>query len=143
MADIKKYLSLERLAEYDALLKAKIAADDAATLEAANKHADELVEGVNAAITSGDVVVKEAEHATSSDSAVKATQDANGNVIVDTYETKADAEAKLAEAKEYFDVKFDGHTHSWNDLVDKPFGEEGGAGATTVEWANSNWSKQY
>ena len=124
MADIKKYLSLERLAEYDALLKAKMATDDASTLESAKEYADELVDGVNTAITSGNVVVKEAEHATSADSAAKATQDANGNVIVDTYETKVDAETKLAEAKEYVDTKIDSHTHSWNNLTDKPFGEE-------------------
>lgn len=65
----KKYLSLERLAEYDALLKAKIAQDDAATLDA---------------------------------------------------------------AKDYINQKFDGHTHSWNELTDKPFGEEG-SGAV-IEW---------
>lgn len=68
MADIRKYLSLERLAEYDALLKAKIAQDDAATLDA---------------------------------------------------------------AKDYVDQKFDGHTHSWNDLEDKPFGE---GGMTEITW---------
>lgn len=115
----KKYLSLERLAEYDALLKAKIAQDDASTLDAAKEYADGLIEGVNTSITNitnGDVVVKEAEHATSADSATtadsatvaesatKATQDGNGAVIADTYETKADAAAKLDEAKEYTDT---------------------------------------
>lgn len=115
----KKYLSLERLAEYDALLKAKIAQDDASTLDAAKEYADGLIEGVNTSITNitnGDIVVKEAEHATSADSAVtadsatsaesatKATQDGNGAVIADTYETKADASAKLDEAKEYTDT---------------------------------------
>lgn len=134
----KKYLSLERLAEYDTLLKAKMATDDASTLESAKEYADELVEGVNTAITSGDVVVKEAEHAVSADSAVKATQDANGNVIAETYETKTDAASKLEEAKEYADTKFDGHTHSWNDLEDKPFYEEAGSGAY-YEW-DGQWS---
>lgn len=67
-------------------------------------------------LESGDVVVKEsehssaadtatnAEHATSADSATKATQDAEGNVIVETYETKSDASDKLNEAKEYTDA---------------------------------------
>ena len=45
-----------------------------------------------------------ADHATSADSATKATQDAEGNVITDTYETKEDAETKLAEAKGYTDT---------------------------------------
>lgn len=115
MADIKKYLSLERLAEYDALLKAKIAQDDASTLESAKEYVDGLIEDVNTSITNitnGDIVVKEAEHATSADSAItatsaesatKATQDGNGAIIADTYETKTDAAAKLDEAKEYTD----------------------------------------
>lgn len=106
---VKKYLSLERLSDYDALLKAKIAQDDAATLEAAKGYADGLINN----ITGGDVVVKESEHATSADSATsaesatKATQDGNGKVISDTYETKNDAAAKLTEAKEYADGKVD------------------------------------
>lgn len=83
---------------------------------------DELIAGVNTSITNitnGNVVVKEAEHATSADSATtatnattaesatKATQDGNGAVIVDTYETKTDAAGKLTEAKSYADGKFD------------------------------------
>ena len=71
-------------------------------------------------ITSGSTPVKEAEHATSADSAdeathatsadsaTKATQDGSGNVIVNTYETKSDANAKLAEAKSYADSKVSG-----------------------------------
>ena len=68
-------------------------------------------------IKSGDVVVKEAEHSTSADSATtatsansatKATQDASGNVITSTYETKSDASKKLTEAKTYTDTKTSG-----------------------------------
>lgn len=43
------------------------------------------------------------DHAASADTSTKATQDGSGNVIVDTYETKEDAAAKLEEAKEYAD----------------------------------------
>ena len=39
----KKYLSLERLTEYDGLLKAEIAAGDESTLESAKSYADEKV----------------------------------------------------------------------------------------------------
>ena len=42
-----------------------------------------------------------AEKATNATNATKATQDASGNVITTTYETKSDASAKLAEAKTY------------------------------------------
>lgn len=57
-------------------------------------------------ITNGNIIVKEAEHSMNADSATtansatsatKATQDGSGNVIVETYETKSDALAKLAE----------------------------------------------
>ena len=61
MAEVKKYLSLERLAAYDTLLKAKMAQDDAVVLDS---------------------------------------------------------------AKEYTDEQINSHKHSWNDLEDKPFGEE-------------------
>lgn len=46
-------------------------------------------------ITSGSTTVAKAEEAT------KATQDASGNVIADTYETKTDAASKLEEAKAF------------------------------------------
>lgn len=51
-------------------------------------------------------------------SATKATQDASGNVITSTYETKTDASSKLTEAKTYTDTVASGkadtsHTHSY------------------------------
>lgn len=60
-------------------------------------------------LINGSFVVKNAEHANTTDlatdaqNAAKATQDASGNVITSTYETKTDASAKLAEAKSYAD----------------------------------------
>lgn len=87
---------------------------------------DQKLSAVNTSIDnikSGEIVVKEAEHAGSADSATtansanhattadsatsatKATQDASGNVITSTYETKTDATAKLNEAKSYTDTK--------------------------------------
>lgn len=78
---------------------------------------DTKVSEINASITSitnGTVVVPKASHALNADnataavSAEKATQDASGNIIVDTYETKTDAASKLTEAKAYADsVKSD------------------------------------
>jgi hypothetical protein len=55
------------------------------------------------------------------------------------YETKEDASAKLTEAKAYVDEKFDGHVHSWNELEDKPFGEEGSG--VTIEWDGNTEGK--
>lgn len=63
----KTYLSLERLAQYDALLKAKMAEADAKILEDANKHTDEEI----AKITAGTTVVPEADHAALADAAAK------------------------------------------------------------------------
>lgn len=69
------------------------------------------------------ITVEEATHATSADTAttaetaVKATQDGNGAVITDTYETKEDAQAKYDELN---GAKANaGHTHSYNDLTDR------------------------
>ena len=56
------------------------------------------------AITNGDVIVKNAERAESAaeaDTAIAATKDGKGNESASTYETKADASDKLAEAKQY------------------------------------------
>lgn len=83
----KKYLSLERLSEYDALIKAKIAADDASTLEAAKKHTNDEI----AKITGGNVTVPNADHAASADVAAKLAAertislsgDATGSVAFD------------------------------------------------------------
>ena len=67
----------------------------ASSLISAKDYADEKIE----AVTSGNITVAEATHAASADSATtatsstKATQDGNGKVIADTYETKADADA--------------------------------------------------
>ena len=70
------------------------------------------IDAIESSLTSGTIIVKEAEHAESADtatsatsatSATKAAQDASGNVITETYETKTDASAKLVEAKSYAD----------------------------------------
>ena len=119
--ETKKYLSLERLTEYDGLIKEKIDQGDASTLSSAKSYTDTKVSN----ITNGTTVVKSAEHATSADSATsatsatKATQDGNGKVISSTYETKADATSKLSEAKTYTDTKTSGlaSTSSVNSAI--------------------------
>ncbi len=60
-------------------------------------------------IINGTTVVAKATHASDADSAIiansatSATQDASGNIITTTYETKDEASAKLTEAKSYAD----------------------------------------
>lgn len=93
---IKKYLSLERLTEYDTLIKQEISEGDEAVKSYVNTEVakkansshthddryyteteiDSKLSAVNTSIsniTSGTTVVKEAEHATSADSATTAT----------------------------------------------------------------------
>ena len=65
----KKFMSLERLQEYDALIKAEIADEDASVLSSAKSYTDTSVSN----ITSGTTVVAEATHATAADSANSAT----------------------------------------------------------------------
>lgn len=125
----KKYVSLERLTEYDALIKAEIAEGD----ESVKAYVDTSISN----ITNGTIAVKDAEHADtadnatsaetaneathaiSADSAIKATQDGNSNVITETYETKTDASAKLDEAKEYTDTAISSITTITNDEIDE------------------------
>lgn len=91
----------------------------ATVLSDAKLYIDEQIES----LMDGDFAISNAEyaetagHATTADSATsaesaniansatKATQDASGNVITATYETKTDAESKLNSAKEYTDEK--------------------------------------
>ena len=89
----KKYLSLERLTEYDALIKSAIAAGDSSTLNSAKSYTNTEI----AKITGGTTVVPEATHAVSADSATTASNaaqwttgrkitlsgDASGNVTID------------------------------------------------------------
>lgn len=49
MANTKKYVSLDKLSKYDELLKAKMAADDAAALKSAKEYADSLAGNYEAA----------------------------------------------------------------------------------------------
>lgn len=112
--------------------------DAAAKLTEAKSYTDSEV----AKVTSGTIVVKEAEHAdsattattatnanhattadsatsaTTATSATKATQDGNGNVIASTYETKADADATEAALTKLINSKADSsHTHSISNVT--------------------------
>lgn len=64
-----------------------------------------------------------ADSATTATSATKATQDANGNVITSTYETKSAANAKLTEAKEYTDTVASGKANASHNHDDRYYTE--------------------
>ena len=124
MADLKKYLGeigLNKLVE-------RIKTYDAASLTIAKEYTDQEV----AKVTGGTIIVKEAEHAESADtatsattatnanhattadtatsattatSAAKATQDGNGKVIADTYQTIANATSQHNALQSSIDAK--------------------------------------
>ena len=97
----KKYLSLDRLTEYDALIKQEIADSISGKADSSHSHDDKYyteseidskISAINTNITNitnGSVVVKEAEHATSADSAtsaVNATTAQNASTLGSTVE---------------------------------------------------------
>lgn len=80
----KKYLSLEKLTEYDGLIKAKIDSGDESSLSSAKTYTNQEI----AKITGGTSIVKEAEHSASSDvlstaRTISLTGDATGAVSFD------------------------------------------------------------
>lgn len=101
---VKKYLSLDRLTEYDALIKQEIVDAVNGKANASHRHddiyyteseIDSKLSAVNTSITnitSGTIVVKEAEHATSADSADEATHASSADTAA-----SADSAAKAAQ----------------------------------------------
>lgn len=73
------------------------------TGEIGDKTVKKYVDDAVASVVAGEV--KNAEYATEAGHATKATQDASGNVITSTYETKTDAAQKLTDAKAYTDAE--------------------------------------
>ena len=121
----RKYLSLERLTDYDTLIKGKIADGDAATLASAKSYVDGLVVGghnhddryyteteidsklstVNNSIsniTNGTTPVKEAEHATSADNATEANHATSADSA-----TKATQDGNGKEISSTYETKSD------------------------------------
>lgn len=113
MPDQTRYADLEALKifkeEYDIKIDEKL--NEKINISQGSENAGKILTIDDSGnIILGNSEVQEATHsstadtATSAESATKATQDAEGNAIVETYETKSDALAKLAEVKEYTDV---------------------------------------
>ena len=95
-----------------------------------NAEFDAIAEGMNAlelaidGLADGTTPVSKSESATNAETAEtanKATQDASGNIITETYETKTDSTAKLTEAKGYTDqeiAKIEETLESIGDNID-------------------------
>ena len=86
---------------------------DLATISSLNEL-DSNFQNLENSLLNGNTTVAKSTHAISADSATtavtaetstKTTQDASGNVITETYETKTNASAKLSEAKSYADTQ--------------------------------------
>ena len=96
----KKYLDSDGLIRLVANIIAKLNGKaDTSHIHDDRYYTESEIDDKISDIASGSVVVKEAEHASTAETATKAVQDADGNIITETYETKADAdetEAKLA-----------------------------------------------
>ena len=75
----KNYLSLQRLQEYDALIKAKILADDASTLAAAKKYTEDEIKKV----VDGEVTKATAAEKLSTPRNIALSGDATGSVAFD------------------------------------------------------------
>lgn len=97
----KKYLSLNGLEQYDALIKAKIAEGDSNSINSSKLYTESYISSEINKLIDGTTIVAEAIFATNASSAIKATKDGNENEISSTYETKTDASVKLTEAKNY------------------------------------------
>jgi hypothetical protein len=106
----KKYVSLEKLTKYDELLKAKIAADDAAALQSAKDYADSLAgnyDAAGSAATAKSEAIAAAATETErqvkalADGAVKANADAIAAIKDDAnVDSFADVVAELAKKQD-------------------------------------------
>lgn len=90
MANTKKYVSLDKLSLYDEKIKAKIAADDAATLASAKSYADGLAVNYDAAGSAATAEANARAYADGKDAAIQAAHKAG---------TDAAAAAAVADGK--------------------------------------------
>lgn len=92
----KKYVSLNRLANYDALIKAEIVEGDTNAVSSAVNTSKSYTNSEINKLKDGTTTVAKATSATSATSATKATQDGNGKTISSTYETKSGVDSKIS-----------------------------------------------
>lgn len=141
----KKYVSLDRLTDYDTLIKAEVAEGDSNAISQSKSYTESKITD----LVNGTITVAQATSATfaaSADSATKAAQDGEGKTISSTYETKTDANSKLTEAKSYTDTEVakkadSGHVHAIEDIPNLQSALDGkqdavSGGATTIISSN-------
>ena len=76
MADVKKYVSLDKLTKYDTKIKGVISAGDAATLASAKSYADGLATNYDAAGSAASALSEAKTYADGKDAAIQAAQKA-------------------------------------------------------------------
>ena len=101
MADVKKYVSLDKLTKYDAKIKGVISAGDEATLAAAKKYADDLGVNYDAA---GAASTAEANAKAYTDEVKQWTVENIGNKANNAYATANTAARDVSQAKQDIDA---------------------------------------
>ena len=76
MADVKKYVSLDKLAKYDAKIKSVISTGDSTTLQSAKDYADSLAKNYDAAGSAATAESNAKAYADGKDAAIQAAQQA-------------------------------------------------------------------
>lgn len=148
MATQKKYVSLEKLTKYDELLKAKIAADDAAVLASAKEFAESLgsnYEVAGAAETAKTQAIEAAKTETTTqvnalaDGQVKTNKEAIA-AIKDgaTIDSFADVEAALDGKQAVGDYATKSEAQGYANAKDGAIAEAKAAGEAAQATANAN-----
>lgn len=121
----KKYLSLEGLSEYDALLKTKIDDGDEAAKEYADAIKNELLNGAGEAYDTlkelGDLIDENADALQALETVANSKANADHNHD-DVYETKTDAAAKLTESQTYTDTQVGNLSEGFSNIILEMYG---------------------
>lgn len=148
MPNTKKYVSLSKLTKYDELLKAKMAADDAAALAAAKKYTDDsikLCDVAGAAETAKTQAIAAAKTETTTqvdalaNGAVKANTDAIAAIRDDAnIDSFADVVAELAKKQNTGDYATKAEAQAMADGKDAAIAQAKAAGDAAQATANAN-----
>lgn len=122
----KKYLSLERLTEYDELIKGEITDGDASTLASAKSYTDTEVGELSAQVAY--INLEDNEDVRNPD--IVATSITIDSALSETSTNPVQNAIVTAEINEISNNM----VTSWNDLEDKPFGEETVEVPVVLEW---------
>lgn len=148
MANTKKYVSLAKLTKYDELLKAKMAADDAAALQSAKDYADSLasnyeVAGAAATAQANAIAAAKTETTTQVNALANGTVKVNADAIaaikddanIDSF---ADVVAALAGKQDTGDYATKTEAQGYANAKDAAIAEAKAAGDAAQATANAN-----